>query len=268
MSTDGLIAAPGQGMPEQPIGVMDALGTGWRLMLSDFWFFWGTAALAALVAAVAGVVPLGSFVAGPPLAAGVAFVYMRRIDGIPVTAGKVFEGFSQRFGESIVSTLPLLIVMAVLSITTIVAAVLVIVIPLIDLIRNMNPTAGPDLSVLMPKILVFDVISTAAAVPEWLVMMFFAFAPVAVWDHPQAGWEAGRTSIRLAAGHFWSMLGLTVLGWLILMAATIVGSIACCIGVVFTYPFAMGWLMASLVYLYRSWTGQPRVQGLAIEPDV
>jgi len=36
--TPALPAGPGQ--PVAPLGVIDALGMGWRLMLSDFWGLW------------------------------------------------------------------------------------------------------------------------------------------------------------------------------------------------------------------------------------
>lgn len=264
MSRAEFSSAPDQAIPpEPPLGIIAALGMGWRLMLSDFWFFWGTVALAMLIGSAAGIVPFGSFVAGPPLAAGVVYVYMRRIDGVPVTVGKIFEGFSRRFGESILAMLPLLAISVITTVVLIVAVVSLIWLPLM----KMNPATPPDFGTLMPAIVALNSLSLAVEVPVWIAKMFFVFAPIAVWDFPHAGWEAAKLSMRLVVRHIGPMIGLLVLAWLILTAATILGLVACCVGLVFTYPFAMGWMAATAIYLYRSWTGQPLVQPQTTEPQ-
>ena len=98
-----------------------------------------------------------------------------------------------------------------------------------------------------------------------LFQMFFVFAAIAVWQTPHHGWEAAKISMRLVLNHLGSMIGLLILGWLIMLAAEIVGALACLVGLFFTIPAVMVWLGATVVFLYRSWMGQPLVQAV-IEP--
>jgi hypothetical protein len=52
-------------------------------------------------------------------------------------------------------------------------------------------------------------------------------------------------------------VGLALLFWLINMGAAFAGYIACCIGIWFTMPIVMLWWHATVLYLYRSWSGRP-----------
>ena len=45
-----------------------------------------------------------------------------------------------------------------------------------------------------------------------------------------------------------------------LIWANLIGLITCCIGFFFTVPLLLVWQYATMVYLYRSWTGRPLVQ--------
>jgi uncharacterized membrane protein len=86
-----------------------------------------------------------------------------------------------------------------------------------------------------------------------------------VWDHPESGWQAMKDSVRVVKAHYMSSLGMILLFALIGLAAALVGILACCVGVFFTAPLVMVWFNATLIYLYRSWTGQPLVQPIAVE---
>jgi uncharacterized membrane protein len=96
--------------------------------------------------------------------------------------------------------------------------------------------------------------------------LFFLFALIAVWDHPESGWEAAKVSMRLVKDHFWSALGFGLLYALIVFGALLAGLLACGVGVFFTGPAVSVWFTGSTIYLYRSWTGQALVQPVAGAP--
>jgi uncharacterized membrane protein len=56
------------------------------------------------------------------------------------------------------------------------------------------------------------------------------------------------------------MIGLSLLFFVIGIGAALVGLLACVVGLLITLPAVWMWHQITLVYLYRSWTGQPLVQ--------
>ncbi|MCX5647810.1 MAG: hypothetical protein NTX40_01760 [Planctomycetota bacterium] len=248
-----------QGLPgEGRLGVIDAYRLGWRFMKKDFWQHWLLAFVFLLLLMASGFVPFGQFIAGPPLAAGFLYVLMQRIDGRALGVGGLFEGFKQRFAQSIVSLLPVLGVWFVLGIIYMVAY-FVLVLPIFMSAGSDKPMdVEAFLSVFIPFMVVVNIVSILVNV----FLLFFIFAPLAVWDCPQSGWEAAKMSMRMVRERFWSVLGFGVLGWLIGWLFSL-GIIACYIGIFFTAPIAMLWFGSALVYLYRSWTGRPLVQPIA-----
>jgi membrane-associated protease RseP (regulator of RpoE activity) len=166
--------------------------------------------------------------------------------------GGLFEGFKQRFAQSIVSLLPVLIVWFVLAVIYTVAY-LVLVLPVF---MSAGPDHPPEMQKFLSVLIRFMVVANIVGIPVGVFQLFFIFAPLAVWDCPQSGWEAAKASMRMVRDRFWSVLGFGVLGWLIGWLFSL-GVIACYIGIFFTAPIAMLWFGSALVYLYRSWTGRP-----------
>ena len=245
-----------QGLPgEARLGVIDAYRLGWRFMKKDFWHHWVLAFVFLLLLMASGFVPFGQFIAGPPLAAGFMYVLMQRIDGRALGVGGLFEGFKQRFAQSIVSLLPVLIVWFVLTIFYL-AAYFILVFPIFMSAGSDHP---PDMQKFFSIFIPFIVFVSIGGILVNVFYLFFIFAPLAVWDHPESGWEAAKASMRMVRDRFWSVLGFGVLGWLIGLLFSL-GLIACYIGIFFTAPISMLWFGSALVYLYRSWTGRPLVQ--------
>jgi len=266
----------GQDLPgEGRLGVMDAVRMGWRLMMADFWPIWvvGLVAYAILAAVgvvggVIGIVPLlGPIINGciqlaagifvqPPLMAGLFYAVRNCIDGAPAQAGEVFEGFRQRYWQSVVAMLlPNIIgfVAGVLIGGIVVGAVII------------GEEAGGDEEVAVALGVALAIVIPLAIILA-LVMLLFLFALLAVWDHPESGWQAMKDSIRVVRAHYLSCVGLALLFAVIGLGAALAGGIACCVGLLFTMPLVMLWWSATLIYLYRSWTGQPLVQPLVAEP--
>ena len=243
---------------EGSLGVMDAYRLGWRFMKKDFWQHWLLAFVFLLLLMVSGFVPFGQFIAGPPLAAGFMYVLMQRIDGRTLGVGGLFEGFKQRFAQSIVSLLPVLIVWFVLAVIYMMAYFVLI----FPILMSAGPDHPPDMQKFLSVFIPFMVVAGIGGILVSVFYLFFIFAPLAVWDCPQSGWEAAKVSMRMVRERFWSVLGFGVLGWLIGWLFSL-GVIACYIGIFFTAPIAMLWFGSALVYLYRSWTGRPLVQPIA-----
>jgi len=254
---------PGYEPPAGELGVMDALRMGWRLVMSDFWPIWLVGLVAYAVnfgAGLPGAIPyLGACIqlavcvfVLPPLAAGLFYAVAGVIDGRKANAGEVFEGFRQRYWPSVV---------ALLLPWGIYLGACIVIGGLIGVLVAVADEANEDVIVLLALL-----IAVPAMIILMLVMLLFLFALVAVWDHPESGWEAMKTSVRIVKERYLSTLGFAVLAWLIGLLATVVGVIACCVGVFFTVPFSMVWIGASMIYLYRSWTGRPLVQPAAEEP--
>lgn len=253
------------------LGVMDAVRMGWQLLMSDFWPIW---VLGLVVAAVLGgiggalgvfmIIPIvnllgaclmivvGLFVQ-PPFLAGLFYAVGRVIDGQKAEAGQVFEGFRQRYWPSVVAVLlPMGIGFGIALVFGGIAGVLIAA---TGADEDEEALAAITLLVGLPMYLIL-----------FLVGLLFIFSLVAVWDHPESGWEAMKTSVRVVKEHYLSTLGFALLFALITVAAEIVGLLACCVGVLFTMPVVMVWSAVSMVYLYRSWTGQPLTQPLADGP--
>ena len=249
------IGAANAGRAGRPLGVIEAIQMARNLICVDFWPLWVCALLAMMIPAFAG--PL-AIVVGPPMAAGLFYVLGMRISGQKVEIGKVFEGFSQRFKQSFMAGL-------VPYGAGLAAGLLWVPVHLAIIFGMFGLTAATDernapvvfFPLLCVDFMIFGVLTLAALV----VRLFFIFAQCAVWDHPESGWEAAKRSARMVWGNLGSVIGLLVLFWLIGVAGTLVGLAACCIGVYFTMPVVDLWYSATVLHLYRSWTGRPLAQG-------
>ena len=297
---------------ERPLGAMDAAGMAWRLLRSDFWRLWLLVLVvnailfgAGLVTQCAGMVPLvgglismaltmGIYVFGsPPLQAGLFYAISRKIDGGEAKVDSLFEGFKQRYWESVVAELPFLgiwvafwgIVMVAIFVGVFVGAA-------------SGDGRGPFAHGLTPAwiigIVAAGVVFLALLAAAAIFSLFLIFALLAVWDFPGRYGQSILTSMRLVRHHFWSVLGLALLLLLVGLAVAIVAAIpggvlalagglaernwkdmpmtfflALGAGVIFFYAVVFlasagvtAWYKAAVIYLYRSWMGQPLVQPL------
>jgi hypothetical protein len=258
-------------LPGGTLGVIDAMGMGWRLVLSDFWPLWLVGLVSFAIQAgfgIFGAIPyiggcislaVGIFVQ-PALNAGFFYAVRRRIDGAPAQVGDLFEGFRQRYWQSVVAMLvPMVIGFA--------AGLLIagIVMAAVAIGGGFGPKAN-DEDVIVAMI-VAGVIVVPLVIILILVMLLFMFSLLAVWDHPESGWAAVKDSARVVKAHFLSCVGLALLFALVGVAAYIAGAIALCVGVFLTLPFVMVWFNVAAIYLYRSWTGQALVQPIGAAPS-
>ena len=239
------------GRPAAPLGVLDAIGMGWRLMTSDFWRLWVVAFLAFILSALAGP---GAIIVAPPLAAGMFYVLALRMQGRPFRVGDLFQGFSQRFKPSLIAGL---IPYGVLYLGPLlwVPFHLLCVFGAMAVAEGMRDEAGgfAFAGFICLDILVYTLIMLGVLV----VRMLFTFAQCAVWSFPNSGWEGAKDAVRLARDHIGSVIGLWLLFVLIWLGGVIVGYLACVVGVFFVMPIVDLWYSASVVHLYTAWTGRP-----------
>jgi len=226
-------------------------------MARDFWRLWAVALVMMLVLMAAGTFGLpAAILVTPPMMAGMFSVVRRRMEGGRAEVGDLFAGFKERFGESVVGYLPVslgsMVIGGLLGVLSWVLMMMVFVAGAAAAEENEAAAGG----VLLLGVLMFLGVLVCLGVGLALLRLFFLFVPAAVWDHPGEGWEAAKASARLVRDHVVSMLGFLVLFWLIGSAASLVGLLACCVGWVFTIPAVTVWFYATLLYLYRSWTGQ------------
>jgi hypothetical protein len=258
-----------QGLPgEGQLGVMDAIAMGWRLLRSDFWALWVVALVMMAVLMGCGMFGIIPYLGGcislavqifvqPPLMAGLFFVISRRIDGGKPDVAMLFEGFRQRYWQSVVAILP--VMLAGVAIGIVVAGVMVATVAATSGFEGGEPSEEEAAVIGITLVVVMVPLVLAMAVFQ----LFFLFALIAVWEHPESGWEAAKASMRLVKDHFWSALGYALLCGLIAFGAALAGMLACCVGVFFTGPAVSVWFAGSTIYLYRSWTGRPLVQPIA-----
>ncbi|MBE3095602.1 MAG: DUF624 domain-containing protein [Planctomycetes bacterium] len=296
---------------ERPLGAMDAARMAWRLLRSDFWRLWLLVLVvnailfgAGLVTQCAGMVPLvgglistalviGIYVFGsPPLQAGLFYAIRRKIDGGQAKVDSLFEGFKQRYWESVVAELPFLgIWVAVWGIAIVAMGVGVFA------VAASGDGPGPFAHGLTPAwitgIVAAGVVLLAVLAAGSIFSLFFIFALLAVWDFPGRYGRSIVTSMRLVRQHFWSVLGLVLLMFVVGLAVSIVAAIpggvlalagglaernwkdmpmtflvALGVGVIIFYALSFlamagvtAWYKAAVIYLYRSWMGQSLAQG-------
>ena len=258
--------------PGAPLGAMEAAGMGWRLLVADFWQMWLAALIVEAILAGIKIIPCLSCLAPitriflwPPLMAGLFWVIRDRVDGAPIRMGRLFGAFKHCFWQTVVAGLPVTLAFLVLGVVFfIVGMSLGMTVGLLAGGRghDMDPAA-----VAMLYGIDFASILAREAITG-IVGLFFMFALLAIWETPQDGWGAAKRAARLMVQNFGAAIVFGLVFGALWFVATL-GVLGCCVGIILTMAVFQAWHAASLVYLYRSWTGQPLVQPLpgAAMPD-
>ena len=257
--------------PGPALGVIDAMGMGWRLLMSDFWMLWLLALVLMAVMMGVGLVsccllclaPLVVLFVRAPLEAGLFKALKGRIDGAAVNFNDLFAAFPECYWQAVLAGLPAILIDG---------AMQMVQMPM----QFAGNLAGPlahemrgSVEMLIPIFIIGAGVIGLLVLVLAIFRLFFAFSLLAIWDYKTSGVEAIKLSMRLVKDHFWPILGLSLLFALIGFAAALIGLLACCVGMFITVPAVTAWHQITLVYLYRSWTGQPLVQPLpgAAAPD-
>jgi uncharacterized membrane protein len=240
-------------------GVMDAVAMGWRLVTGSFGTLWLIGLLAYLAQGYLGLLGAAPYIGAlvslavsifvqPALTTGLVYAIRRRAEGRGVRLEDLFEGFRQRYWQSVVSILPPMGLGVFFG--------LVMVGVLVALGIGLGVFAG-NITWDTRTAVTAAAIALGAVSPVAFLMvcalLFFVFTPVALWDHPESGWNAVRESAGLVRRHFGRVLLFSILFGAIWVAALLAGILTCCAGLIVTIPFTMVWQQAAIVYLYRSW---------------
>jgi hypothetical protein len=266
------------GAPSGRLGVIDAMRMAWRLLMSDFWMLWLLALLRGAVVLGIGLAscclccfaPVVAFFTHPPLTAGFFRGLMRRVDGRAVEVGDLFAAFQYCYWPSVLAGLPLILTEAF---AEAIQALVRVASNLTDLVSQGVLAGGePSTDEVMVMlggvagILVIGLVALVVILVLVALQLFFRFALVAIWDTPASGTDAIRAAWGFLKTRFWSVIGLGALFWLVFIAAFLAGALACLVGLFITLPAATAWYYLTMVYLYRSWTGQALVQPIAAAP--
>ena len=274
---DDRLAEPEPEAAGGPIGPGEALGMGWRVLAADFgWLFLAGLIVEAILLGLY-LIPCLNYLASvgqiflyPPLMAGLFLVVRQRVDGSPARAGGVFQAFRHRYWESVVAGLPI-------TLTALGLGILFFVVQMVGQVGLMTfmetgmpagpggPAGSPDkvFAELFGRIgamygLMF-LLLLARQFLKGLVVLVFVIGLAAVWDYPKQGWAAARHAASLVREHLGVALAVgLVFAGLYLVAS--LGWVFCCVGAFATYAIFDAWFAATMLFLYRSWTGQPLVQ--------
>jgi len=268
--------APAAEVPPQPsgpaLGVIDAMRMGWRLMASDFWQVWLAALVVVailtginMVPCISCLAPVARIFLWPPLMAGLFWVIRDRIDGAPIQMGQLFDAFKHCFWQTVIAGLPITLTFLVLGVVF-----FIVQLSLGFTVGFLKGAGGQEMdpgSMAMLYGIDFACVLVRETITG-IVGLFFMFALLAIWETPEDGWGAAKRAARLMVQNLGASLvfGLVFGG---LWVVAVLGVLGCCIGVFATMAVFQAWHAASVVYLYRSWTGQPLVQPLpaAAMPD-
>lgn len=226
-ATEPVAAPVPVGAPAQPLraaggafipvhGLSQWISQAWEMVIGEVWPWVGAMLLWTLI----GGVTIG--IASPPLMVGLYMMALERFAGKPLKPSDIFTGFSRflpAWGLTLVMSIPgLLIVMP---------AVILIVIPVIaaggdsDITETIGVGMAMGMQLLMPVL--------------WLLIVgiqaifFYAFVLVA---EGRGAWESVVLSWEKVKPDFWSYVGM----FLILSFVSSLGSYACYVGMLLSYP--------------------------------
>jgi hypothetical protein len=241
---------------------MDGLRAGWQTATQDFWQTWLIAFLffvMTMVASLPGMIPLVGllwaaavgFVVGPQLQAGLVYAVRRKVDGETPGFEDLFEGFKQRFVASLITVLPMIAVVIVFMVLFLGVGLLA---------GGMGALSSADnsqtgLSVLSTVLMVPLMLAYVAAMLFAMVVIWFAF--VAMWEGEETGRAALSAGMRLVRANLVPSILLALMAVAVIVACSIAGVLALCVGYLVAMPFAVLWMTATFIHLYRSWSATP-----------
>jgi len=117
-----------------------------------------------------------------------------------------------------------------------------------------------DLTILIVPVILYGLIYGLVSFVIWTL---FLMVPLAVWEHPDSGWDAVRDAVGLVFAHLPQAILYLVIQLVLNLIAGAAGVLLCCAGLIFTLPFAQAWAGLALVLLYRTWREQASAQRAA-----
>lgn len=185
---------------------------------------------------------LASWIIGGPLLGGFYHVVLQAARRRPVNPGEVFIGFSERFGQLFLGQIvPGLLVAACM----VPIAVVFFIGAFPALQSQQEPSTGAVIATGVAALILMPVII-------WLSMNWL-FTLLLIVDKRLDFWTAMKTSWRQVMRHWWTLFGLSIVVGLISMA----GLLACCVGLLFTLPIAIGAIVQAYETMFTPRAAQP-----------
>jgi len=218
------------------------VGDSWNLLKNNFGLVFGGVAIFLLIQGglgglanipIAGLVfSLASLILAGPLMGGVYYFLLRGIRHQPAEIGDIFAGFRLAFGQLLLGY----IVVAILTGVSALPGIAIMAVPIYMMVQHHGAEVGPILVALLGAIV--------AMVPMIYLSVSWVFSLPLIIDRQMDFWPAMGASWKRVGKHWWLVLGLLVVCGLI----NLVGFIACCVGVFFTFPIGLG----AMMYAYES----------------
>jgi hypothetical protein len=261
METGGSSGTGGAGAAGKPVsGVIDAYVRAWNAFLEDFgnvwvatFLFWilmlGSSALVGWIPCFGGIV-VAIFVQAP-LWVGWYGTLDHGLSRGRADLGRLFSGFQKCYWSSVLAMLiPILVVTVVGMIggTVLFGGVSLAAVAM----------GEEDLTVLIVPVILYALVYGLVSLVIWTL---FLMVPLAVWEHPESGWDAVREAVGLVFTHLPQAILYVIIQLLLNLVAGAVGVLLCCAGLVFTLPFAQAWAGLALVLLYRTWREEASARG-------
>lgn len=190
------------------------------------------------------VIQLANFVCSGALVGGLYYLFLRVNRNEPAALGDIFAGFRRGFAQLFLVVL----VQSLAIFACLIPAIVVLVIKLIPMfsqlqqLQHLQPGTPPDPELIKALMsLVWSVLPVAliCALPATYLSVCWKFALPLIVDYQMDFGAAMKASWKMVNKHFWAILGLIILIGLL----NLVGLLACCVGLLFTFPIGIAALM-------------------------
>lgn len=224
------------------------IGRGWGLLKANMGPLIGGTVLVMLAQLAIAFVPfvggLGSMILGGALTGGMYWLYLRAIRGELAGVGDAFAGFSRGFVQLMLGH----IVKGLLAGLVMIPGVIILFVGLLASTAGYGSRGAGAAGVSM---LVLGGVLCAVAVPIviYLSTCWYFTLPLII-DKRLDFWPAMKLSRAVVRKHWWSVFGLLFVCGLVAM----LGLLACGIGVLWTWPIALG----AMMYAYEDMFGSAR----------
>jgi uncharacterized membrane protein len=219
------------------LDIGSCISRSWSLLANNFGrIFLGTAIFLLIQFGIGllGLIPLlgnlvsiaDLFIAGP-LMGGLYLFFLRNIRCQPAEFGDIFAGFKVRF----VQLMLVYLAMALITILFALPGIMIMSKPILA-IQHAQQFDVQNLGKAFLGLIV-------AAIPATYFSTIWLFSVPLVIDKQIDFWQSMQTSRKVVARHFWTVLVLVILYGIL----NVIGFFACCVGLFFTTPIAIGALM-------------------------
>ncbi len=215
------------GTPEfrsKAVSPVECLKTGWALVQTQYWLFFGICAIGLLIGSL---VPLGVLLG--PMMCGIYLSFFKLRRGQRVEFNDLFKGFDY-FANSVIATLVHMVPVMVIVVPT----YIIFYIGMLAMMAQQGE--NPDPSVMLGFFGFFAVVWIVIMIIVLTLSVVFTFAYPLIVDRGLSGVDAVKLSIKAGLANFWRVLGLLLLNGLL----GFVGLLFCYVGALFVMPITMG----------------------------